>query len=91
MLADVERLNLNTVNVPIQVDIPNVTSTNMVINQAQKQQAIILIQELLKRNIQVIVEPFHIFSKEMLEKRNGIQVILMISSELENGYFARHL
>ncbi|ALZ61015.1 hypothetical protein FORC13_1954 [Bacillus cereus] len=58
VLADVERLNLNTVNVPIQVDIPNVTSTNMVINQAQKQQAIILIQELLKRNIQVIVEPF---------------------------------
>lgn len=58
MLADVERLNLNTVNVPIQVDIPNVTSTNMVINQVQKQQAIILIQELLKRNIQVIVEPF---------------------------------
>ena len=36
VLADVERLNLNTVNVPIQVDIPNVTSTNMVINQAQK-------------------------------------------------------
>ena len=57
-ISDVERLNLNTVNVPIQVDIPNVTSTNMVINQAQKKQAIILIQELLKRNIQVIVEPF---------------------------------
>ena len=69
MLADVERLNLNTVNVPIQVDIPNVTSTNMVINQAQKQQAIILIQELLKRNIQVIVEPFRIFSRECWRDR----------------------
>ena len=67
MLADVERLNLNTVNVPIQVDIPNVTSTNMVINQAQKQQAIILIQELLKRNIQVIVEPFPYIQQGMLE------------------------
>ena len=69
MLADVERLNLNTVNVPIQVDIPNVTSTNMVINQAQKQQAIILIQELLKRNIQVIVEPFPYIQQGMLRDR----------------------
>ncbi len=62
VLADVERLNLNTVNVPIQVDIPNVTSTNMVINQEQKKQAIILIQELLKRNIQVISGTVLIYS-----------------------------
>ena len=32
-ISGCERLNLNTVNVPIQVDIPNVTSTNMVINR----------------------------------------------------------
>ncbi|CAM4280380.1 Hydrolase [Bacillus manliponensis] len=58
VLQDVERLNLNTVNVPIQVDIPNVYSSNMMINEKQKQEAIVLIEELVKHNIQVIVEPF---------------------------------
>lgn len=58
VLQDVERLNLNTVNVPIQVDIPNIYSTNMTINEKQKQEAIQLIEELLKHGIQVIVEPF---------------------------------
>ena len=89
VLADVERLNLNTVNVPIQVDIPNVTSTNMVINQAQKQQAIILIQELLKRNIQVIVEPFPYIQQGMLERQNGTQVTLMISSGIGRRLFCK--
>ena len=84
-----ERLNLNTVNVPIQVDIPNVTSTNMVINQAQKQQAIILIQELLKRNIQVIVEPFPYIQQGMLERQNGTQVTLMISSGIGRRLFCK--
>ncbi|KEK23251.1 glycoside hydrolase family 113 [Bacillus gaemokensis] len=58
VLEDVKRLDLNTVNVPIQVDIPHVNATSMVINQNQKKQAILLIRELIKRNIQVIVEPF---------------------------------
>ncbi|WP_410983041.1 glycoside hydrolase family 113 [Bacillus cereus] len=58
VLEDVKRLNLNTVNVPIQVDIPHTSASKMEINEVQKQQAIHLIQELLKRNIQVIVEPF---------------------------------
>ena len=84
-----ERLNLNTVNVPIQVDIPNVTSTNMVINQAQKQQAIILIQELLKRNIQVIVEPFPYIQQGNVERQNGTQVTLMISSGIGRRLFCK--
>ena len=88
VLADVERLNLNTVNVPIQVDIPNVTSTNMVINQAQKQQAIILIQELLKRNIQVIVEPFP-YIQQGNWRQNGTQVTLMISSGIGRRLFCK--
>ncbi|AOM42013.1 glycoside hydrolase family 113 [Xenorhabdus hominickii] len=58
ILADIRRFNLNTVNVPVQIDIPSVTSSTMTVNQLQKQKAITLIEELLHHNIQIIVEPF---------------------------------
>ncbi|WP_319926551.1 glycoside hydrolase family 113 [Xenorhabdus littoralis] len=58
ILSDISRFNLNTVNVPIQIDIPDVTSSIMAVNQSQKKKAITLIEELLRHNIQIIVEPF---------------------------------
>ncbi|WP_198690957.1 hypothetical protein [Xenorhabdus lircayensis] len=58
IVADVRHFNLNTVNVPIRIDIPTVTSSTMAVNQPQKKKAIILIEELLRHDIQVIVEPF---------------------------------
>ncbi|MEX0446192.1 hypothetical protein [Xenorhabdus sp. SGI246] len=58
ILEDVRRFNLNTVNVPVEIDIPEVTSSKFTVNQYQKQHAINLIKELLKHDIKIIVEPF---------------------------------
>ena len=61
----------------------------MVINQAQKQQAIILIQKLLKRNIQVIVEPFPYIQQGNVGETEWNQVILMISSGIGKRLFCK--
>ncbi|WP_281658172.1 hypothetical protein [Halobacillus sp. Cin3] len=58
ILNDILRLNLNTVNVPIRVDIPSRTSLTMTINEAQKQKAVELIEVLTGKGIQVMLEPF---------------------------------
>lgn len=58
ILKDVERFGLNTVNVPIQVDIPNRYDHHVTVNTTQKEKAISLIKELKKRNIQIVLEPF---------------------------------
>lgn len=58
VIKDVEMFNLNMVNVPIQVDIPNTTSSTFSINKTQFEQAKELIKKLQEKNIQVVVEPF---------------------------------
>jgi hypothetical protein len=35
-LADIDRLGLNTVNVPVQIDIPSLTANTMTINSVSK-------------------------------------------------------
>ncbi|OTA17642.1 hypothetical protein Xvie_01035 [Xenorhabdus vietnamensis] len=58
ILEDVKRFNLNAINVPVQIDVQDVTASKVIVNQYQKQKAIILIEELLKHDIKIIVEPF---------------------------------
>ncbi|WP_226582679.1 glycoside hydrolase family 113 [Halobacillus litoralis] len=58
IMNDVKRMNLNTVNVPIRVDIPSRTSLTMVINEQQKAKAVNVINVLNENNIHVILEPF---------------------------------
>ncbi|MFA6809167.1 MAG: hydrolase [Eubacteriales bacterium] len=57
-LNDIERLGLNTVNVPVQIDISSLTSNTMNINLESKKKAIQLIKKLKYRGINVILEPF---------------------------------
>jgi hypothetical protein len=57
-LSDVERLGLNTVNVPVQIDIPSLTSNTMIVNPESKNKAIELIKKLRYKGINVILEPY---------------------------------
>lgn len=57
-LLDVERLGLNTVNVPVRIDIPSLTANGAVINEESKKKAIQLIKKLRFRGINIILEPY---------------------------------
>lgn len=57
-LSDIERLGLNTVNVPVQIDITSLTANTMSINLESKAKAIQLIKKLRYRGINVILEPY---------------------------------
>ncbi|UWG98153.1 hydrolase [Dehalobacter sp. DCM] len=57
-LQDIESLQLNTVNVPIIIDIPSLTSNTMRINAESEKKAIKLIRMLRYRGINVILEPY---------------------------------
>ncbi|MBC6003436.1 cellulase family glycosylhydrolase [Paeniclostridium sp. NSJ-45] len=57
-LKDVDNLNVNTVNVPIVINIPNLNSNNMNIDDNSKKKAIELIKILNSKNINVILEAY---------------------------------
>lgn len=58
VMLDIEQLGLNTVNVPVQIDIPSLTSSTMTVNPASKEKAIQLIKKLRYKGINVILEPY---------------------------------
>lgn len=58
VIKDVDRLNLNTVNVPVMVEIKSLTSTDMKINKESKKKARKLIKKLKRKNINVILEAY---------------------------------
>ncbi|CDI48893.1 glycoside hydrolase family 113 [Clostridium tetani] len=58
VMKDVDRLNLNTVNVPVMVEIKSLTSTDMRINEESKKKARKLIKKLKENNIMVILEAY---------------------------------
>ncbi|HVJ49090.1 glycoside hydrolase family 113 [Desulfitobacterium sp.] len=51
-------MGLNTVNVPVEIDIPTLSSNTMAINPASEKKAIELIKKLRYKGINVIVEPY---------------------------------
>lgn len=58
VMTDIDNLGLNTVNVPIQIDIPSLNSSTATINVESKKKAIQLIKELRYKGINVILEPY---------------------------------
>lgn len=58
VFSDIEKLGLNTVNVPVQIDIPTITSNTMNINAESKAKAVKLIKRLRLKGILVILEPY---------------------------------
>ena len=57
-LKDVDDLKVNTVNVPIVINIPNLSSNSMSIDDNSKKKAIKLIKILNSKNINVILEAY---------------------------------
>ncbi|WP_050607899.1 glycoside hydrolase family 113 [Clostridium niameyense] len=57
-LEDVDKLRLNTLNVPIIVNIQSLSSNDMTIDEISKNKAIKLIKILNRKGINVILEPF---------------------------------
>lgn len=69
-LSDIQELGLNTVNVPVQIDIPSLTSNSMSINLESKKKAIELISKLRYKGINVILEPYpYIHNGELYETK----------------------
>lgn len=57
-LSDLEQLGLNTLNVPVQIDIPSLTANTMSVNPESKLKAIELIKKLRYKGVNVILEPY---------------------------------
>ncbi len=58
VLEDVDKFHLNTVNVPVVVDIKDLKSDKMTVNYESEQKAIKLIKKLNKKGINVLLEPY---------------------------------
>lgn len=57
-LIDINQLGLNSVNVPVQIDISSLTANTMSVNEESKKKAIELIKKLRYKGINVILEPY---------------------------------
>ena len=57
-LVDIKLLKANTVNIPIVIRIPSLTSNEMIIDEYSKEKAIKLIKILKKDNIKIILEAY---------------------------------
>lgn len=57
-LADIDRLKLNTVNVPVEIDIKALNSSDMNINQKSEEKAKELINKLNAKKINIILEAY---------------------------------
>jgi len=69
-LSDIQQLGLNTVNVPVQIDIPSLTANTMSVNPESKMKAIELIKKLKYKGINFIVEPYpYIRNGELYETK----------------------
>lgn len=57
-LQDIDKFELNTVNLPVVINIDNLSSTTMAVDEASKTRAIELIKILNRKGINVILEPY---------------------------------
>lgn len=57
-LKDVDKLQLNTLNIPVVVRIDDLTSSNMTVDKESEERAISLIKEMKGKNINIILEPY---------------------------------
>lgn len=57
-ISDIDRLKLNTVNIPVAINIDTLSSSNMSIDEQSKKKAIELIKKLRWKKINIILEPY---------------------------------
>jgi hypothetical protein len=58
VLSDIDTLGLNTVNIPVVINISDLSASDMSIDNNSEEQAIKLIKKLQGKNINVILEPY---------------------------------
>lgn len=58
VINDIESLKLNTLNVPIAINVKNINASDMVIDKASEEKAIKLIKKLQGKKINIILEPY---------------------------------
>lgn len=58
VLSDVDKFQLNTLNVPIVINISNITSSNMTVDNESEKRSIELIKKLKGKKINIILEPY---------------------------------
>lgn len=76
-LRDVKSMNLNTVTIPIRVNIDSLTSNNATIDKDSEAVAISSIKMLIQNKIKVIVEPY-----PFIDNGNGGETSLQPTDEL---------
>lgn len=57
-LADVKAMNLNTVSIPIHVNIPSITSNEATVDQDSAANAIAITKTMIANGVKVIIEPY---------------------------------
>lgn len=75
-LADVKAMNLNTVSIPIRVNIPSVTSTEATVDQASADNAVAIAKTMIANGIKVIIEPY-----PFIDNGAGIETALQPTDE----------
>ncbi|OVE70208.1 hydrolase [Clostridium diolis] len=60
VLNDINKFQLNTLNIPVMIDVDNISSSNMIVDKISEEKAINLIKQLknTNANINVILEPY---------------------------------
>lgn len=57
-LSDIDKFQLNTLNIPVVIRIDNLSSSAMTVDKYSEEKAINLIKELKDKNINIILEPY---------------------------------
>jgi hypothetical protein len=60
VLNDMNKFQLNTLNIPVRIDVDNISSSNMIVDKTSEKKAIDLIKQLknTNTNMNVILEPY---------------------------------
>lgn len=58
VLSDIDKFQFNTLNIPVKIEIDNLSSSNMTVDKSSEAKAISLIKQLSGKNINIILEPY---------------------------------
>lgn len=58
VLSDIDKFQFNTLNIPVMIEIDNLSSSDMRIDKSSEEKAINLIKQLKDKNINIILEPY---------------------------------
>jgi len=57
-LSDINKFQLNTLNIPVMINVDNISSSNMIVDKTSEKKAMDLIKQLKNTNINIILEPY---------------------------------